>query len=589
MSDVLKRLHARALGGAVLLRTRRQFRYSPETDPFAAPPSPTTTSVAPSAPSAPAIQTVSEAETAADGPVERRRASAPGLDGDTRSVRAEARPADHPDPIDPPEAPPARLARSRRSRDPVPAAIAHEVAIGPRQDSIDVRRAGPADPPVAHAGLEASDSEAPPTPTTRIRPISAPATSRVTRRPSAAVSAVTAGPPPSIVRKQTDQDTPPLDLSGSADPIAPPPVAPSIVRPESVSGISGNLPGATAPEDRGPSRLIARDSAPSHRVDDGSARLVAPSASVVEHETVRPSHQPPPRARSRARAASPEGSSLGGENLAHGASPTSPARLLGDRRPDGGQSRLDAATPTTPDAVSRRSPQAAPVEDRSPDPANAKARDRGPPSLLQTSRPVRGEQRSEKTAPDASVEDRSSGRANAKTRDRGPPSLLQTSQVDHGERRGAETTSPRRPSSSRQATSPASTTAAPDHPQRRDPTAPTERPAAVARSRQAPTGEPRAASDSIDASRPSPARSAELARRVSTEAPPPTPSKGAAAETHGPEAAFRLPEAARPKSPDVRIDIGRIEVTLPSPPRAIVRQRAQPPPLSLKPRRAPEP
>uniref|UniRef100_B0T4J8 Uncharacterized protein n=1 Tax=Caulobacter sp. (strain K31) TaxID=366602 RepID=B0T4J8_CAUSK len=617
MSDVLQRLHARALGGALLLRTRRQFRYSPEADPFAAPPAttgPTATSAMPSAPPHPPVRIVFEAETAAVSPVEPRQAPAPEQSKRGAQIaRTESRIADHPaDQTGPAEAPTARpVARSRRRHSPAPAAVARHDVVDSRPDSTAAHPDGPADPPATRARLEIPDGGASPASVTR--PSSVPATTPAPP-PSAIASAAASEPlsprPSPIVRKQTDHDSGAPSPFASTDPAAssppeppprPPPLrliatsnASSVVQPDSASPAPHDPPHAVGPDDARQarpaakasmsSRLNATPSAPvvarpetaspaphatrpendartAHAANNAPpsrlgakepARLATPAASVTRPEAAPQSRQPP--SRSRVRAASSEGSPLSPEIVAHRASRASPARLLGDRRADEGSP--DAAStarrpvaptptgpaPTAPDMVSRRVVQAAPIEDR-------------PPTLADT-----------------------------KARHRGPPSLFQSRRTDHGERPDGDLAS--RPSPTRRSDSATATTEAP---RRRGATDPVDRSTATPSSRQALARQPRAAHDAIDQPRPLPSPLAEPVKAASAGAAPPAPSRAPPSDADGPEPAFHPRETPRPKSPEVRIDIGRIEVTLPAPPRAIVRQRAQPPPLSLKPRRAPEP
>ncbi len=584
MSDVLQRLHARALGAALLLRARRSFRYSPEAEPFAPSPGPTgpsTTSVMPSVQAPPSIRTVSEAATTAAAPVEGRQAPAPEAPERRAWIaRAETQLADYLGDqaglTEPPAGRPAE--RSRRRHAPAPAIAPREEVVGSHPDSVAARRDGPADPQATRASLETPNGETTPASVTRSRP--APATRRGARQPSAITATAASEPrspaPPPIIRQRTNPDLHPLDASASADPTASPPSgplprqtpsrlittpsAPSFVRPESAPPNPRDPPRAAAPEADTQARHAATTSAPTRRVDDGPAHLATPSKPVTQHQPAPRFQQPPPRSRSPVHAASSEGSSPGGEDVARRASRASPARLLGDRRSDQGPLPPDTASPvrrptaptptpagpasTAPNTVARRLAQAAPIEDRVPAPANGKAGDRGPPSLFRSRR------------------------------------------ADRGERPDGDSPSASRPSPPRGGDSATATT---DVPRRRGATATVDREAATGASRQALAREPRAARDATDQARPSSSPLAEPAGAASINAAPPAPSRATASDADGPEAAFRPRETARPKSPDVRIDIGRIEVNLPAPPRAIVRQRAQPPPLSLKPRRTPEP
>ena len=621
MSDVLQRLHARALGGALLLRTRRQFRYAPETDPFAPPPGPTgpiTTSATPSVPEPSSIRTTSKAEPTAAAPVDPRQAPAPvEPERGVQVARAETGRTDRPaNRTGPAEAPTARpVARSRRRHSPVPAAVARHEVVDSRPDGATARPDGPADPPETRARLEIPNGDASPASVTRPSPVSAttPAPPRPTIA-SAASSEPRSPTPLHIVRKQTDRDAGSPSPFASADPAAssppeqPPrsplsrliatPSASSVVQPQSVSPAPHDPPHAAGPEDARQARHAAKasmssrpiatpsapsaarpeaaspiphatrreddartrhaanTSAPSRRGDNDPAGLAPPSTSMARRDPEPQARQPPSRSRSRIRAASPEGSSLGGEDVAHRASRASPARLLGDRRADEGPlpsdpaspaRRPSAPTPTGPaptvsDRASPRVVQSAPSEDRPPPPADTKARHRGPPSLVQPRR------------------------------------------TDRGERPDGDSAS--RPSPPRRS---ASATATTEAPRRHGAMAPTDHSAEPPPSRQALAREPRPARDATDERRPLPSPLAEPVKAALAGAAPPAPSRARPSEANSPETTFRTRETARPRSPDVRIDIGRIEVSLPAPPRAIVRQRAQPPPLSLKPRRAPEP
>jgi hypothetical protein len=288
---------------------------------------------------------------------------------------------------------------------------------------------------------------------------------------------------------------------------------------------ASSTPHATRPEDDARTRPAANASALSRRLDDDPARLATPSASGARQQAAPQSRQSSSRSRSEVSAASPEGSSLSGEGVAHRAPPVSPARLLGDRRAK--------ESPSPPDAVSpaRRLTTPTPT---------------GPvPTVPDTV--------SRRVVQAATIEDRPPHPTDTKARDRGPPSLFQSTRTERAERQDGDPASAPRPSP----------------PRRGDPATATH--------------------DRTDEPRPSPSPHAESVRPSSTSVAPPAPSRAPAAQTDGPEAAPHPRETPRPKPPEVRIDIGRIEVTLPAPPRAIIRQRAQPPPLSLKPRRAPEP
>jgi len=603
MSDTLQRLHARAVGSVLLLRTRRQYRFSPDVDAFSPP----------VAPVAPVTGVAERAETAPPT----RRVSAP-RQADRPLTDSPQTPAT----VGPADAAQAERAEPPRAMPPTADARPAEVPPVPRSARSRARQAATG----AQRLERAQPVSATPDPAPAIAPVPAPSSTRRGRlsrpgpvAPPTGATAFQVGPS----SKATEVPAARLvSVQPGQPPFSPPPaqVAPEAPLSPSriVKGQKGRRAGPSAiatsppvttqlvaatPGERTAPLSAARQPDPTStdraapRRETAPPRLLDPARPETAPVPVAPLETAEPTPSRSARRATESGATRAAEPALEGEvasqarriSRTAPPRLLdaraGDAAPLADARTAPRVTGKTlaagADAKATREARPAPRATlprllNKPEGGKVMPETLSSPARLERSTsPSRAPRPSPtsgraaaKAVPAPSAKQAPSARAtpappSAKPRAPAPARLVQAKPE-------AATPAPRRAQA-------LADSASPRHPA---PAALVDRPSSRA---DAPSRDP-----VTREARPLPARP-DRPRPPAAEPAAARPAPGSRARSREADAHDAAPEAARPSPPEVRVEIGRIDVTLPSPPRAVVRQRAQPPPMSLKPRRAHEP